>query len=191
MRHACEVNGCDRPADRLNLCTRHYMRNRRNGDPTKGRTPPGEGERFLRAAVSSVTDECILWPYSVNARTGYGQTRFEGKSATPHRVALYMSTGLRPDRSIHAAHAPAVCHNKLCVNPRHLRWATSAENEADKALDGTKMVGPKVHNSLLTKEQVFKIRSDSRTNIQVARELGVHVTIVENVRYGKTYRSVR
>lgn len=32
---------------------------------------------------------------------------------------------------------PVICHNRGCVNPRHLRWGTRQDNIADRILDGT------------------------------------------------------
>lgn len=186
----CSVLGCGRKKDRLGLCTRHYMRNRRNGSPTDGRSPPGSHIEFIMNAIRQDCNECIIWPFSVNAATGYGQTKIDGVTTTPHRAALIIKSGLNPGRGVHAAHAPEICHNRMCINPNHLRWATPLENERDKEKDGTKLTGINVHNAILTADQVLRIRSDTRKNKPLATEMGVGVNIVENVRYGKTYKDV-
>jgi hypothetical protein len=54
-----------------------------------------------------------------------------------HRYVLTLTAGPPPFPRAVAAHAPLVCHNPACVNPRHLRWASQAENAADMKIDGT------------------------------------------------------
>lgn len=187
----CSVDGCNNPSDRLGYCTAHYMRNRRNGSPTAGRISPGAAVAFLMEAASSETDECILWPYNKSLKTGYGLVKFEGSNVGAHRAALMIRTGLRPDRHIHAAHKPVVCHNRLCINPRHLRWANAKDNEQDKLIDGTKVDGPSVHNASLTADQVRRIRADHRGHTEVARQYGVSKGVIWSIRNRRTYSCVK
>lgn len=189
---SCTVEGCGAPQDRLGLCTAHYMRQRRNnGDPVAGRASPGSREAFIRTAAATVSDDCIIWPFPPNKRTGYGIAKLEGVSMTAHRAVLALFTGEMPPRSIHAAHLPTVCHNRMCVNPTHLRWATAVENEADKRLDGTLHEGPKSHRSVLTEEQVRYIRSGTgRSDLKIAKEIGVSEFAVRSARIRRTYRNV-
>jgi len=187
----CSVDGCHNPSDRLGFCTAHYMRARRNdGNPTAGRCPPKSRESFVLFAAQSETDECIIWPFPANPKTGYGLTKVNGRSSTAHRAVLSVYSGLRPPNSVHAAHAPEICHNRLCVNPRHLRWATRVENEADKRIDGTHLEGHLSPRAKFTPDDVLSIRKDGRTSAEIARAYGVSEFAISSIRKGRTYRNV-
>lgn len=178
----CSIPDCGKPSDRLGYCTAHYMRQRRNnGDPLAGRVSPGTLENFVRAAAAAVTDECIIWPFHPNKKTGYGLAKVDGKTLSAHRAVLYAATGQLPSRELHAAHS---CHNRRCVNPRHLRWATPKENEADKIMDGTIIRGERHPLSKLTGEAVRTIRDLEGTvsSSELGKRFGVardHVRLVQ------------
>lgn len=82
------------------------------------------------------TDDCVLWPHATNNK-GYGLVQTNGKAQTVHSVACAMHYGPRPTGK-QVAHS---CGVRACMNYRHLRWVTPAENEADKRLHGTATVG--------------------------------------------------
>jgi hypothetical protein len=75
-----------------------------------------------------------------------------------------------------AAH---LCGNRSCFNGAHLRWATRAENEADKLLHGT--AGRK-----LTNEQAAEIRSRyvSGHSVTLGNEYGVSPVTVQKIANG-------
>lgn len=95
---------------------------------------------FLLYAANYRGDDCLEWPYA-RGTNGYGHVHVDGITTTAHRVVLTLHRGDPPDPTLEAVHAPIVCHNPGCVNPRHLRWATHAENMADTIIDGTNTGG--------------------------------------------------
>lgn len=91
---------------------------------------------FIAFALASDTDQCILWPFAVRKSSGYGahNYRINGRkvSCDIHRHTCQRAHGDRPD--MEAAHS---CGVKLCINRRHLYWATHAANMADAKRHGT------------------------------------------------------
>lgn len=76
-------------------------------------------------------DACWTWTGGVGNH-GYGVFYpGDGKQHLAHRYSLTLTTP-----TILRAEATHECDNKLCVNPRHLRWALHAQNMFESALRG-------------------------------------------------------
>ena len=165
------------------ICGRCRSRYNKHGNyHTVLGTPHGEPLSFLASQPSG--NECIEWPYTKTGN-GYGVVRFQGKLRGAHRVALILRDGIDPD-DLTVAHAPIICHNPLCVNVDHLRWATMAENLADRPADGFDYHEGN-GNAKLTWEKVAKIREDDRSNVDVAATLGVSAATISMIRNNKSW----
>ena len=75
---------------------------------------------------TDVSSDCILWPAGKD-RDGYGRVRVHGRMVFAHRAAMERHLGRQLERSEVVMH---LCHQPACVNVKHLRVGTVAENNA-------------------------------------------------------------
>ena len=125
----CTVPDCGLPHDARGFCKRHLRSWYRYGDPLKTtNVRRGAHVAFAEQALQHNSDACLLWPYG-RTTAGYGAVL--GRTA-PNFICE-KAHGPAPEGRRYSLHS---CHNALCVNPRHLRWGTQAENMRDKMLAG-------------------------------------------------------
>lgn len=175
----CSVYDCSKRAVRKKqiLCEAHHARWRRHGSPLAGKSSVEVQIKFLEESVSNLRHSCVDWPFAQTG-DGYGKIFLSGRYYKAHRVALALHTGKPLNTKLCALHAPKVCHNRLCVNPTHLRWGTRAENIADCEIDGTNHS----FSLKLTKRQVRQIIADDRSSRKIAKDYGVTMS---TIRYTK------
>ena len=181
----CMVAGCGRTQWRRDWCNAHYHRWLRYGDPMVGQTYHGDGPFTLAMVLRADTDDCVLWPLGKTS-TGYGAVWVDGAQLGTHAVVCGRTHGPRPTPDHEAAHT---CGVRACVNHRHIRWATPAENAADKLLHGTHQLGERNHSSTLTAADVLSIRARSATETAtaMAREFGVSRRAISSVITRRTW----
>ena len=121
LKSQCSIDGCSRPVDSRGWCGLHYARWHRHGCPETKKYH--KSKDLIDQAISSETNDCIDWA-GAKIPSGYGHCRFNGRTIGAHRAVLIVKTNQDPDDK-DAAH---ICHNKGCVNPRHLRWLSHSEN---------------------------------------------------------------
>ena len=119
--------------------------------------------------MAANTDDCIEWPYG--RCRGYGKIVIDNKHMGAHRYVCIQAHG-EPNGRMDAAHN---CGNRLCVNPRHLRWDTRKGNEADKLAHGRHVRGERNGQSKLSEDAVKEIMSlrGIESGVSLARRFGV------------------
>lgn len=191
MKKACSISGCGAEAKARGWCSKHYQKWAKYSDAAAGKegTPAGAPMLFIERAVSYDGDECLIWPYGV-AGAGYGVVDVGGVQKYAHRIVCKATKGPPPSEKHEVAHG---CGNGSlgCLTKRHLRWATRAENFADKLLHGTDNRGDK-SSTKLSSSDVLKIRSryavGGISQTSLGREFGVGQSyvsqIIRGVRWG-------
>jgi hypothetical protein len=143
---------------------------------------------FEEVVLKFEGDECLPWPY-VRVPAGYGQLWRNGRMQHVHRLVCEEIHGPPPSAKHCAAHT---CGNGrgACVNPRHLRWATPTENQADRIKHGTDLRGAKNHNTKLTEKDVRAIMASLESGKlarDIAPEYGVTREAVNSIRFGRSW----
>jgi hypothetical protein len=126
----CSLPDCSKRVNRsAGFCPMHYQRMRLHGS-TEYVTPPEtaaeRAERFWRKVDK--TAGCWQWTAGL-AGSGYGQFSVLGRDVPSHRVAYELSVGPIPAGQV----LDHICHNITCVNPSHLRLATSKQNAENRS----------------------------------------------------------
>lgn len=150
-------------------------------------------ERFWnRIDKTSSPGGCWLWLGAKNEH-GYGIFCPEGsRTRKAHRWYWEFVNGPIPPGAVYPGtcllHS---CDTPSCVNLRHLRLGTQAENSADKAARGRAVVGEKHWKSTATPEQVAYIRANVKKKgdaTRLAKELGLSQKQVDAIARHSTWR---
>jgi hypothetical protein len=146
-------------------------------------------EQFIADALSSSSDDCIIWPFAVRKSSGYGAhcislgARANKKNLDSHRYVCALAHG-EPETGMQAAHR---CGNKLCVNPSHLYWADAKTNMADAKAHGT-LVGGGIYRQRLFEKEINEIVTSSDSLIALGKRFGMDPAYIGKVR--RKYSSV-
>jgi hypothetical protein len=171
----CTIADCGKPAcNSRGWCSAHYNRWYRHGDPLAVVKRRGEAIRFLtETAFKHTADECLIWPFTKSK--GYGWVSWNGKGYTVPRAVCEYVHGPAPSEDHQTAHLCGKGHLGCCA-PSHLRWATAAENAADKVTHGTLKRGETQWRAILTEDQVRAIRAlkGQMTPKDIAKRFSIH-----------------
>lgn len=183
----CSIPDCNKPSIGHGYCNSHYLRWYRHGDPLAGRAFNGEPAKWIDEHTGFDGDDCLIWPFSRTSH-GYGQINLKGSHIGAHRLMCIRVNGPAPTEKHEAAHSCGKGHLG-CVHPKHLRWATSAENSADLYTHGTVNRGERNGTAVLTAEDVIQIRNLHPTLSQrkIAGMFGVSRRAVEDILSRKTW----
>lgn len=149
-------------------------RRARNGDPA----------RFLDQTIAARPEGCVIWPFS-RGKDGYANMRLEGAYVRVARVVCERVHGPAPTRRHNAAHSCGRGDHG-CIGPSHLRWATPAENEADKVQHGTDQL--RRGGARLTPSDVVAIRGEQGSSQRaLAARFGVCQSTIGLILRGETW----
>lgn len=122
-------------------------------------------------------------------KEGRSHVRHEGRTRSVSRIICEVTQGKAPSEIHHAAHSCGRGHMS-CVNPKHIRWATPKENNADKILHGTLGIGENNSVSKLTEADVrfILMEKDNYTDYDLAKMFNVssaHICGIQRRRFWK------
>lgn len=183
----CKIEGCDNPVRGRGWCGKHYMRWYQHGSPTALLIRRGGPDKFVQDAIRHCGDECLIWPFARNAQ-GYARHRVNGRVTSAPRVVCELTSGTAPTTEHVCAHSCGNGHLG-CVNPKHLRWATHKENNADKFTHGTIARGERNGNVKMSEETARSVRAIIGTMSQreIAALFGVSRSAVRDVKLGRSW----
>lgn len=158
------------------------------GSAQSPRTKPTRD--WLDAVALVETDECVPYPFKRN-KLGYGLFvssvgRKHRKRRRAHNYVCEKAHGPAPSHKHEAAHS---CDNPPCCNPKHLRWATHAEN-GDDMRKRSRAAKPAAK---LTPDQVRAIRAqvaNGNSQKSVAARFGVSCPTVCEIVSRKLWKDV-
>ena len=144
---------------------------------------------FLRAYrprldLSGGVDGCWLWR-GASDQAGYGQVTCRQKFFGAHRLAYLAAYGRLPRGAV-IRHS---CDNPSCVNPRHLKAGTQAENIRDRDARGRTARGERHGLAKLTAGDVLAIRAEYRPGAApaLADQYGVAPSTIWSIGEGRTW----
>jgi len=185
----CQVEGCGHVgALKAGMCTAHHHRLRRYGDPhVRKAEANGALMKWVKAHVDHAGDACLPWPFPSSSE-GRGKVVVDGRPMVASRYMCILAHGDPPSPTHEAAHSCGKGHEG-CMNPRHLRWATRSENQADKVLHGTAYRGERHWAARLTEADVRSIRSllGTMTQTAIADAYGVDQSAISDIKRGRIW----
>ena len=124
----CKVDGCkNQSGTGRGMCHKHYKRWQLHGHTglTNGRGSTDPVER-LAFRSQRLSNGCLEWTGTVSKR-GYGQTKWNYKFYSVHRLAWTLANGRIPNGMFVCHH----CDNPRCFEISHLFLGNSSDNRQD------------------------------------------------------------
>jgi DNA-binding CsgD family transcriptional regulator len=136
-------------------------------------------EDRLLSKVEKTENGC--WELNANRNDyGYGLIWLNGRTVRAHREAFKLWVGPLSDKEV-------VCHrcdNPPCINPDHLFKGTRLDNNRDTSSKRHFPLGSLHHATKLSDEVVDMIKRSPKTNLVLARELGVNPSTISRIKSG-------
>lgn len=137
-------------------------------------------------------NSCILWQGSrTDGDYGHFRVRLEpGRNVLvlAHWLSFLIFNGDIPEGAF-ILHS---CHNRLCLNPDHLRAGTHQENMDEMVSAGrqNKARGSRAGRAKLTEDQVAEILETEGSHAGLARAYGVSASTIRQIRTGNIWKHV-
>lgn len=185
----CQNNSAYVAGGRRGLCNKHRTRVLKHGNPNTVIPVKRPAQEWLEAHKNYSGDDCLIWPFHIS-KDGYARAHHPVtmKLVTASRLMCIMVNGDPGTSKIHAAHT---CGNgnKGCVNPRHLYWATCAQNMADRVTHETSNRGERQWQSRLKEPDVLQIVELLKVKSQaaIAKQFGVDPSHISTIASGKRW----
>lgn len=153
------------------------MGHRKTGPHNKGK---GAAYRWLLEHVNHQGRACLPWPFCREARSGRGLLGYNGQQHWAPRLMCELAHGKPPTPKHEAAHECGKGHYG-CVNPRHLKWKTTSQNQLDRRKTGAVLRNRYGNKSVLKPETIAAIieLKGKKPQTQVAKMFGVSLGCVQ------------
>ena len=174
----CTIEGCGRPHRCKGMCDRCYRKSKRTPRPTVDELYESKVDR------SCGPDACHLWTASVN-EYGYGLFGHDGETLAARWAYKRYIGPLGAEEVVrHTCDTPA-CHNR-----GHWIKGLQVQNIMDAVERGRqhRPRGERNVKAKLTEEQVLVIRSSSLSGPQLARQYGVSVPTINQIKTRGTWK---
>lgn len=192
----CSIDGCNGTARGHGMCSRHYTKWRRHGDPLHAGRRYYKGlttEQRFWAYVSTRPGRSPCWEWTgAVISTGYGKLHLgPGQATLAHRYSYELHRGPIP-AGLFVLHR---CDNRRCVNPRHLFCGTQKDNVDDMEAKG-RGVKPGVKGeanggSKINEAAVRDIRASSETARVTAERYGVSTSLIHGIRQRRIWKHIK
>jgi hypothetical protein len=154
----CSIEGCENKVLALGWCNKHYLRNKRHGNPLKGNTFYGAPLAYLKAHMY---DGCSTeWSFAKapNGYGKYGQIMFQGKLQGVHQVSFLIGNNLTELPKGMVVRHLCNCGHLGCFNFECLALGTKRDDVQDQIKAGTWQHGETHAQAKLSSEQIDEIR---------------------------------
>lgn len=160
------------------LCRPCYARHYNSGTLNQF---PVIGPRDVFESRIDKSGKCWLWSGTKN-QAGYGIFLLPGEiPVRAHRYAYEFFVGRIPRGKI----VMHTCDNPPCVNPKHLRIGTRADNNRDTKIKRRHRYGKDNHVTVIPDSDVLKIRERKEPQAVLATLYGVHQSTICRIRSKK------